>query len=59
MFRHALCLHLIKAGCDARFTQELAGHEDLSTTQLYVKLDKRDLRSVLDTFHPRALVGSR
>lgn len=59
MFRHALCLHLIKAGCDARFTQELAGHEDLSTTQLYVKLDKRDLRGVLDTFHPRAMVGER
>jgi site-specific recombinase XerD len=59
MFRHALCLHLIKAGCDARFTQELAGHEDISTTQLYVKLDKRDLRRVLDTFHPRAMAGER
>ena len=59
MFRHALCLHLIKAGCDARFVQELAGHEDLSTTQLYVKLDQRDLRGVLDAYHPRAVVGSR
>jgi site-specific recombinase XerD len=59
MFRHALCLHLVKAGCDARFVQELAGHLDLSTTQLYVKLDQRDLRGVLDTFHPRAVVGAK
>jgi len=59
MFRHALCLHLVKAGCDARFVQELAGHMDLSTTQLYVKLDQRDLRGVLDSFHPRAVVGQR
>jgi integrase/recombinase XerC len=59
MFRHALCLHLVKAGCDARFVQELAGHQDLSTTQLYVKLDQRDLRGVLDAFHPRAVVGAR
>jgi site-specific recombinase XerD len=59
MFRHALCLHLVKAGCDARFVQELAGHLDLSTTQLYVKLDQRDLRGVLDAFHPRAVVGAR
>lgn len=56
MFRHALCLHLVKAGCDARFVQELAGHEDLSTTQLYVRLDQRDLRGTLDQFHPRAVV---
>lgn len=59
MFRHALCLHLIKAGCDARFAQELVGHEDLSTTQLYVNLDKRDLRGLLDKFHPRGTVNPR
>jgi len=59
MFRHALCLHLVKAGCDARFVQELAGHEDLSTTQLYMRLDKRDLRGTLDQFHPRAMMGER
>lgn len=59
MFRHALSLHLIKAGCDARFAQELVGHESLSTTQLYVKLDTRDLRGVLDSFHPRAALKTR
>jgi site-specific recombinase XerD len=59
MFRHALCLHLVKSGCDARFVQELAGHEDLSTTQLYMRLDKRDLRGTLDQFHPRAVLGVR
>jgi site-specific recombinase XerD len=54
MFRHALSLHLVKAGCDARFAQELVGHESLSTTQLYVRIDTRDLRGALDEFHPRA-----
>lgn len=57
MFRHALNLHLVKAGCDARFVQELAGHLSLSTTQLYVRLDKRDLRGILDTYHPRGCVS--
>jgi site-specific recombinase XerD len=57
MFRHALSLHLIKTGCDARFAQELVGHESLSTTQLYVRLDTRDLRGLLDQFHPRTAVG--
>jgi len=51
--RHALGLHLVKSGCDARFVQKIVGHERLNTTQLYVRLDKRDLRAVIDRFHPR------
>lgn len=55
--RHALGLHLVKAGCDARFVQKILGHGCLGTTQLYVSLHKSDLRAVIDTFHPRLATG--
>jgi integrase/recombinase XerC len=54
-FRHALGYHLLRGGCDIRFIQEIMGHVALHTTQVYTKVDKEDLRRVLDTFHPRVL----
>jgi len=54
-FRHAVGYHLLRAGCDIRYIQELLGHEKLSTTEVYTKVDKEDLRAVLDRFHPRTL----
>lgn len=52
-FRHAVGTHLLKNGCDIRYIQDILGHDDLSSTQVYTRVDKSDLRSVLDNFHPR------
>jgi len=52
-FRHSFGYHLLKAGCDIRYIQELLGHKRLFTTQIYTKVDKEDLRKVLDRYHPR------
>jgi site-specific recombinase XerD len=53
--RHSFGSHMLRAGCDIRYIQAFLGHTRLSTTQIYTKIDKLDLRSVLDTFHPRKL----
>jgi integrase/recombinase XerD len=52
-FRHAVGYHLLKNGCDIRFIQEILGHKTLGTTQVYTKVDKEDLKKVIDRFHPR------
>jgi len=52
-FRHMVGSHLLKAGCDLRYIQELLGHEALRSTQIYTKVDKEDLRAVIDACHPR------
>jgi site-specific recombinase XerD len=54
-FRHAVGYHLLRGGCDIRFIQEILGHKQLHSTQIYTKVDKDDLKSVLDEFHPRRL----
>ena len=54
-FRHAVGFHLLRAGCDIRFIQEILGHQTLHSTQIYTKVEKEDLRNVIDRFHPRAL----
>ncbi len=54
-FRHAVGYHLLRGGCDIRFIQEILGHKLLHTTQIYTKVDKDDLKSVIDEFHPRTL----
>ena len=52
-FRHAVGFHLLRNGCDIRFIQEILGHKRLNSTQVYTKVDKEDLKNVLDRFHPR------
>jgi site-specific recombinase XerD len=54
-FRHAVGYHLLRAGCDIRYIKEILGHEDLGTTQVYTKVDKEDLRNIIDEFHPRRI----